>query len=212
VVAGVGIYRCQQPTNPQTPPETPPIATCRTRKPPTSDGPNWETTYNGCCWSASATNIYTVYALCSAKITYLDHLGSVFQNEDWFLVVYQFGLSFRDPKEMGHAIHVKHNTTRTNVVLPAGITFFLPALTITLSLPVGTTYLPAGTFTLPIDLSLKTPEDGTTIILKPTPKATFINFESATRKSASNRGLQQDHHSYMNGFDEPLPSSHSLLG
>ncbi|GKC84069.1 zinc knuckle CX2CX4HX4C containing protein [Tanacetum coccineum] len=93
-----------------------------------------------------------------------------------------------------------------------GITFVLPALTITLSLPVGTTYLPAGTFTLPIDLSLKTPEDGTAIILKPTPKATFICVESATRKSASNRGLQQDHHSYTNRFDEPLPSSHSLLG
>ncbi|GJU40338.1 hypothetical protein Tco_1193295, partial [Tanacetum coccineum] len=43
----------------------------------------------------------------------------------------------------------KHNTTRTNIVLPAGITFDLPALTITLSLPVGTTYLPAGTFILP---------------------------------------------------------------
>ncbi|GJX49799.1 hypothetical protein Tco_0276644 [Tanacetum coccineum] len=41
---------------------------------------------------------------------------------------------------------------RTNIVLPAGITFDLPALTITLSLPVGTTYLPAGTFTLPIFL------------------------------------------------------------
>ncbi|GKC39663.1 zf-CCHC domain-containing protein [Tanacetum coccineum] len=32
--------------------------------------------------------------------------------------------------------------------LLAGVTFDLPALTITLSLPVGTTYLPAGTFTL----------------------------------------------------------------
>ncbi|GJS49473.1 retrotransposon protein, putative, ty1-copia subclass [Tanacetum coccineum] len=44
----------------------------------------------------------------------------------------------------------KHNTTRTNSVLPAGITFVLPALTINLSLSVGTTYLPAGTFTLPV--------------------------------------------------------------
>ncbi|GJS12901.1 hypothetical protein Tco_0407373 [Tanacetum coccineum] len=101
---------------------------------------------------------------------------------------------------------------RTNIVLLAGITFVLSALTITLSLPVGTAYLPAGTFTLPIDLSLKTPENGTAIILKPTPKATFICVESATRQSASNRGLQQDYHSYMNGFDEPLPSSHSLFG
>ncbi|GJX38873.1 putative reverse transcriptase domain-containing protein [Tanacetum coccineum] len=77
----------------------------------------------------------------------------------------------------------------------------------------GTLVVPVVTFSFKfskIDLSLKTPEDGTAIILKPTPKATFINFESATRKSASNRGLQQDHHSYMNGFDEPLPSSHSL--
>ncbi|GJY90890.1 hypothetical protein Tco_0506086 [Tanacetum coccineum] len=63
-----------------------------------------------------------------------------------------------------------------------------------------------------IDLSMNTLDDGIAIILKPTPKASFINVESATRKSASNLGLQQDHHSYMNGFDEPLPSSHSLLG
>ncbi|GJT65956.1 hypothetical protein Tco_1017436 [Tanacetum coccineum] len=49
-------------------------------------------------------------------------------------------------------------------------------------------------------------------ILKPSPKATVIYFESATRKSASKQGLQQDHHRYMNGFGEPLPSSHSLLG
>ncbi|GJR76069.1 reverse transcriptase domain-containing protein [Tanacetum coccineum] len=38
----------------------------------------------------------------------------------------------------------KHNTTRNNIVLPAGTTFVLPVLTILLSLPVGTT-LPAGT-------------------------------------------------------------------
>ncbi|GKD78641.1 hypothetical protein Tco_1341262 [Tanacetum coccineum] len=43
-----------------------------------------------------------------------------------------------------------NNTTRTNFVLPAGITFVLPVLTITVSLPVGTTYLPARTFTLPV--------------------------------------------------------------
>ncbi|GJZ56666.1 hypothetical protein Tco_0612160, partial [Tanacetum coccineum] len=67
----------------------------------------------------------------------------------------QKGNDDQDEVEMKRHIEMskmmsKHNTTRTNIVLPAGITFDLPALTITLSLPVGTTYLPAGTFTLPV--------------------------------------------------------------
>ncbi|GKD45091.1 hypothetical protein Tco_1269736, partial [Tanacetum coccineum] len=51
-------------------------------------------------------------------------------------------ISAKDKTGLGY----DSQTTRTNIVLPAGITFDLPVLTITLSLPVGSTYLPAGTF------------------------------------------------------------------
>ncbi|GKB79376.1 hypothetical protein Tco_0946271 [Tanacetum coccineum] len=119
------------------------------------------------------------------------HLGTVFATEVFFASINATGMTASEK-----AVSSKQNPSDTRV----GTT-----------LPAGTVYSTMRKL-YHYQSFIESTRGLNNNIFKTVSKSKLQNIEAATRNSASKDGQQQYHHSYMNGFDEPLPSSHSLLG